>query len=169
MDKNSPEIKTEQADLDEILRSSVPGLVSKSRAKLASSDSARSRQESSGTGHKLLVEPNVFNISLLLPPALSFLQRLTDIVPTDSDIDVTKLTSFLDDFMTHVFQPQLEEAVTELCAMCFISAEAYMEDPQWRLYSTKPIFKVQSLNSTKIESNNHFIGHSRFHEPHQEV
>ncbi|KMU84852.1 hypothetical protein CIHG_02636 [Coccidioides immitis H538.4] len=141
IDQNSADIKTEQADLDEILRSSVPGLVSKSRQKLSSSGPTRSDQESSGTGHKLLIEPNVFNISLLLPPALSFIQRLTDIVPIDSDIDVNKLTTFLDDFMTHVFQPQLEEAVTELCAMCFIAADAYMEDPQWSLHSTKPIFK----------------------------
>ncbi|EEP79359.1 conserved hypothetical protein [Uncinocarpus reesii 1704] len=141
IDQNSTDIKTEQAALDEILRSSVPGLVSKSRQKLSSNDLNRSNQESSGTGHKLLIEPNIFNISLLLPPALSFIQRLTGIVPVDSDIDVGKLTTFLDDFMTHVFQPQLEEAVTELCTMCFIAVDAYTQDSQWHLHSTKPIFK----------------------------
>ncbi|WEW56444.1 exocyst subunit [Emydomyces testavorans] len=140
VDQSSADIKREQADLDGILRSSVPGLVSK-RQKLSSSDPTRSNQESSGTGHKLLIEPNVFNISLLLPPALAFIQRLTDIVPVDSDIDIKKLTAFLDDFMTHVFQPQLEEAVTDLCALCFIAADAYTEDSQWSLHSTKPIFK----------------------------
>ncbi|KAI1925462.1 exocyst subunit [Ophidiomyces ophidiicola] len=141
VDQNSTDMKAEQADLDEILRSSVPGLVSKSRKKLASSDLNRSNQESSGTGHKLLISPNIFNISLLLPPALSFIQRLANIVPEDSDVDVTKLTTFLDDFMTHVFQPQLEEAVTELCTICFIATDSYTEDPQWNLHSTRPIFK----------------------------
>lgn len=135
-------MKAEQDDLDEILRSSVPGLVSKSRQKTSPDDPNRSERENSGTGHRLLISPSVFNISLLLPPALSFIQRIKDIVPLTSDIAMSTLTSFLDDFLVNVFQPQLDETVTDLCAMTFIAADSYIEDPQWVAYSTRPIFKV---------------------------
>ncbi|OAT13259.1 xaa-Pro aminopeptidase [Blastomyces gilchristii SLH14081] len=141
VDDKSSEMKAEQDELEEILRSSVPGLVSKSRQKTSTTDSSRSRQESSGTGHKLLIEPSVFNMSLLLPPSLSFIQRLKDIVPLTSDIVMSTLTSFLDDFMINVFQPQLDEAVTDLCALTFIAVDAFTEDPQWTRVSPRPVFK----------------------------
>ncbi|OJD15091.1 hypothetical protein ACJ73_09011 [Blastomyces percursus] len=141
VDEKSSEMKAEQDELEEILRSSVPGLVSKSRQKTSTTDSSISRQENSGTGHKLLIEPSVFNISLLLPPSLSFIQRLKDIVPLTSDIVMSTLTSFLDDFMVNVFQPQLDEAVTDLCALTFIAVDAFTEDPQWTRVSPRPIFK----------------------------
>ena len=93
-------------------------------------------------GHKLLVQPNVFNISSLLPPSLSFLQRLKDIVPHDSDIAMSTLTSFLDEFIINVFHPQLEETVTELCTQAFLEVDAFQQDPHWSQHSTRPIFKV---------------------------
>ncbi|KAK2738590.1 hypothetical protein FQN55_000467 [Onygenales sp. PD_40] len=141
VDQKSSDMKAEQDELDEILRSSVPGLVSKSRQKASATNSSRSRQESSGTGHKLLIEPSVFNMSLLLPPSLAFIHRLKDIVPFNSDIMLSTLTSFLDDFLINVFQPQLDEAVTDLCAMTFIALDAFTEDPQWSRVSPRPIFR----------------------------
>ncbi|KAJ6110300.1 hypothetical protein N7486_002535 [Penicillium sp. IBT 16267x] len=140
IDENS-EMKAEQDELDEILKSSVPGLVSKSRQKAAAADATQSKQGNSGTGHKLLLEPSVFNMRLLLPPSLSFIQRLKDIVPVDSDISMSTLTSFLDDFMVNVFLPQLDETVTDLCTLSFIAADAFTEDPQWTLVSPRPIFR----------------------------
>lgn len=141
IDQNS-EMKAEQDELDEILKLSVPGLVSKSRQKEAAADATQSKQGNSGTGHKLLLEPSVFNMRLLLPPSLSFIQRLKDIVPIDSDISMSTLTSFLDDFMVNVFLPQLDETVTDLCTLSFIAADAFTEDPQWTKVSPRPIFKV---------------------------
>ncbi|KAM5459430.1 exocyst subunit [Microsporum canis] len=111
-------------------------------------------KQSSGTGHKLLIEPSVFNISLLLPPALSFIHRLKEIVPPSSDIVASTLTSFLDEFLINVFQPQLDEAVSELCTINFISVDAYTEDPQWALHSTRPIFRgtINFMNLIKTFS-----------------
>lgn len=140
IDQNS-EMKAEQDELDEILKSSVPGLVSKSRQKAAANDASQSRQGNSGTGHKILLESSVFNMRLLLPPSLSFIQRLKDIVPVDSDISMNTLTSFLDDFMVNVFLPQLDETVTDLCTLSFIAADAFTEDPQWTKVSPRPIFR----------------------------
>lgn len=135
------EMKAEQNELDEILRSSVPGLVSKSEEK---SDESRPSDARQGTGHKILIEPSVFNMSLLLPPSLSFIQRLKDVVPVDSDMVTGSLTSFLDDFLVNVFLPQLDETVTELCTLSFIAPDAFTEDPQWSTVSPKPLFKVSS-------------------------
>ncbi|KAL2868218.1 exocyst subunit SEC8 [Aspergillus lucknowensis] len=132
------EMRAEQNELDEILRSSVPGLVSKSEEKGYANKVSESRQ---GTGHKILIEPSVFNMSLLLPPSLFFIQRLKDIVPVDSDMFTGSLTSFLDDFLVNVFLPQLDETVTELCTLSFIAPDAFTEDPQWSAISPRPVFK----------------------------
>ncbi|KAJ5865311.1 uncharacterized protein N7529_007227 [Penicillium soppii] len=139
--EHNSEMKAEQDELDEILKSSVPGLVSKSRSKAATNDTAQSNKGNSGTGHKILLEPSVFNMGILLPPSLSFIQRLKDIVPVDSEISLGTLTSFLDDFMVNVFLPQLDETVTDLCTLSFIAADAFMEDPHWSKVSPRPIFK----------------------------
>ncbi|KAJ6107657.1 hypothetical protein N7523_008980 [Penicillium sp. IBT 18751x] len=140
IDQNS-EMKAEQDELDEILKSSVPGLVSKTRQKASATEAAQAQKGNSGTGHKLLLEPSVFNMRLLLPPSLSFIQRLKDIVPVDADISMSTLTSFLDDFMVNVFLPQLDETVTDLCTLCFIAADAFTEDPQWIKVSPRPVFR----------------------------
>ncbi|KAH8702373.1 putative exocyst complex component Sec8 [Talaromyces proteolyticus] len=141
VDQKSSDMKTEREELDEILRSSVPGLVTKSSQKSTADGASQSNQGNSGTGHKLLIEPSVFNMGLLLPPSLTFIQRLKEIVPKESEIVMSTLTSFLDDFLVNVFQPQLDEAVTDLCALTFIAADAFAEDPNWAAVSPKPIFK----------------------------
>ncbi|KAE8553102.1 hypothetical protein EYB25_004481 [Talaromyces marneffei] len=141
VDQKSSDMKTERDELDEILRHSVPGLVTKTAERTNSDGTPTSKQGNSGTGHKLLIQPSVFNMGLLLPPSLSFIQKLKDIVPADSDIAMSTLTSFLDDFLINVFQPQLDEAVTDLCALSFIASDAFSEDPNWVTVSPKPIFK----------------------------
>ena len=82
-DAKSVELVSEQEDLESILKASVPGLVSDSSRRPAGLSASDSNQhhDGSATGHRLLIEPSVFNMGLLLPPSLSFLQRLKDIVP----------------------------------------------------------------------------------------
>lgn len=131
----------------------MPGLVSKSlRRSGVGHNNDSLTNDSPAAGHKLLIEPNVFNISLLLPPSLSFLQRLKDIVPLDSDIAVSTLTSFLDDFLVNVFHPQLEETVTELCAQSLVDLDAFQQDPQWSQYAMRPIFRVREFDDSKRSS-----------------
>ena len=120
----------------------MPGLVSKSQRRSGVTQSTTGNTgDGPVAGHKLLVEPNVFNIGSLLPPSLSFLQRLKDIVPHDADIAMSTLTSFLDEFLVNVFHPQLEDSVTELCTESFVNLEAFQQDSQWSQHATKPIFK----------------------------
>lgn len=142
MDQESAGMKTEEQELDDILKSSVPGLVSKTRSNAGMvNGSGRPGQDSTAAGHKLLAEASVFNMTTLLPPSLSFLQHLKDIVPASSKIAMSTLTSFLDEFLINVFLPQLEESVTELCTQCMIDLDAFQEDPVSSKHSPKPIFK----------------------------
>lgn len=108
-------------------------------------DDSQTKAGNSGTGHKILIEPSVFNMGLLLPPSLSFIQRLKEVVPVDSDIAMSSLTSFLDDFLVHVFLPQLDETVADLCTLSFIAPDAFTEDPQWAKVSPRPIFKASIM------------------------
>ena len=143
MDVKSTELAAERDDLEFILKSSVPGLVSDSkRASGISANTSSAMHDGSATGHKLLVEPSVFNMGILLPPSLDFLTRLKEVVPSGSDIVMSTLTSFLDDFLVNVFHPQLDETLVDLCAQTFIELDAFQQDPQWALRSKKPIFKV---------------------------
>lgn len=140
MDEKSSDIKVEEDELDEILKSSVPGLVTKSKT---TTNGLLADRGGDGTaaGHKLLIEPSVFNMTILLPPSLTFLQHLKDIVPPTSNIPMSTLTSFLDDFLINVFQPQLDETVTDMCTATILDVEAFVEDPAWNQHSPHPIFK----------------------------
>jgi exocyst complex component 4 len=94
--------------------------------------------------HKSLVEPSVFNMSLLLPPTLGFLQRLKSIVPPGSDLVTRTLTSFLDNFLVNVFLPQLDETLGKLSDSVFEESDSFQQDPLWMNLSRRPIFKGTS-------------------------
>lgn len=91
-------------------------------------------------------------MGILLPSSLSFLTRLKEIVPIHSDVVVSTLTSFLDDFLINVFEPQMEETLTEACGAAYGQTDAFQDDPRWQMYATKPLFKstidiLQLINS----------------------
>ena len=70
-----------------LLEVSVPGLVlQRERTKVDASNVGTSRgiMDSSVTGHKLLIPPDPFNIVLLLPPTISFLERVKEVIPYNS-------------------------------------------------------------------------------------
>ncbi|PQE21595.1 sec8 exocyst complex component specific domain-containing protein [Rutstroemia sp. NJR-2017a WRK4] len=158
-DAKSVHMTTEYDELEGIIRAAVPGLMSESR-KSADARKTKSLLDSSlsrsgtkrltggmnttngGIGaHKSLVEPSVFNMSLLLPPTLTFLQRLKAIVPPGSDVVTSTLTSFLDNFLVNVFLPQLEETLGKLSDSVFEENNSFQEDSQWASVSRRPIFK----------------------------
>lgn len=148
MNTKSPDITQEREDLEFILRSSVPGLVSESKRPEDMVAVSNANPDGSATGHKLLVEPSVFNMGILLPPSLDFLNRLKEVVPSNSDIVLSTLTSFLDDFLANVFQPQLEETLGEMASQTFIELDSFSEDPHWAKHSKKPIFRVSHHTSS---------------------
>ncbi|KXS98692.1 hypothetical protein AC578_1258 [Pseudocercospora eumusae] len=138
-DQKSTELATEREDLESILKQSVPGLVG-SNAQNSKQDQ-NTITDISATGHKLLVEPSVFNMGILLKPSLDFLTRLREVVPANSGVVPGTLTSFLDDFLVNVFYPQLDETLLELCSRSMTEIDAFQADPKWQLHAQKPIFK----------------------------
>ncbi|KAL2268674.1 hypothetical protein VTJ83DRAFT_3520 [Remersonia thermophila] len=158
VDAKSPEMAAEYEALDGIIRAAVPGLTSASSSRkdgkkagvvVPRTDPAAARKgaglgygagQGSGT-YKSLVEPSVFNMSLLLPPTLVFLQRLRSIVPPGSDLATSTLTSFLDNFLVNVFQPQLDETLGKLSDTVFGEADAFLQDADWARVAKRPVFK----------------------------
>ncbi|CAJ2508034.1 Uu.00g092200.m01.CDS01 [Anthostomella pinea] len=154
-DQKSIEMTTEYEALDGIIQAAVPGLTSSSRKTQASDkkmslvgkESRKSAHASTVENrnvpgaHKSLVEPSVFNMSLLLPPTLVFLQRLKAIVPPGSDLAASTLTSFLDNFLVNVFQPQLDETLGKLSDTVFGEADSYQQDSEWSSVARRPVFK----------------------------
>ncbi|RFU32222.1 hypothetical protein B7463_g4101, partial [Scytalidium lignicola] len=162
-DSKSVHMTTEYQDLEGIIKAAVPGLISGSRrgaegkkqqrlgdpsmgragSRRITSNSYDNKSGSIAT-HKSLVEPSVFNMSLLLPPTIGFLQRLKNIVPPSSDIVTSTLTSFLDNFLVNVFLPQLEETLGKLSDSVFEESEAFQQDPAWPTIARLPVFKGSS-------------------------
>ncbi|PNP53492.1 hypothetical protein THARTR1_06186 [Trichoderma harzianum] len=154
-DTKSIEVAAEFDALESIIQATVPGLTGGSRKhgpenkrNKSTADEIGSRR-SAGYGvnrgapgsYKSLVEPSVFNMSLLLPPTLIFLQRLKTIVPPGSDLATSTLTTFLDNFLVNVFQPQLDETIGKLCDAVFGESDSFLQDPDWNQCSQRPIFK----------------------------
>lgn len=162
-DVKSAEMVAEYEALEGIIQSAVPGLTSGSggaagsRAdKKASLIGIRSFMDGGGgrkqtdtnydspqasKTYKSLVEPSVFNMSLLLPPTLVFLQRLKNIVPPGSDLATSTLTSFLDNFLVNVFQPQLDETLAKLSEIIFGEMDSFLQDQDWRKVAKRPVLK----------------------------
>ena len=154
-DSKSIQLTTEYQELDGIIRAAVPGLMPGDRKHTDGKKQIVHRAESTigsrriaGTltidykaAHKSLVDPSVFNMSLLLPPTLAFLQRLKSIVPPGSDIATSTLTSFLDTFLKNVFVPQLEETLGKLSDTVFNQSDAFQEDSHWSKLARRPIFR----------------------------
>ena len=76
--------KSDEDEMYRILESSVPGLVlQRERTKEITPGLGTSRGTLDGaiTGHKLLVSPDPFNMVHLLPPTISFLDRVKELIP----------------------------------------------------------------------------------------
>ncbi|KAI0995771.1 putative exocyst complex component [Podosphaera aphanis] len=160
-DTKSSQMMTELQELEGIIRSAVPGLISgrnqasdnkklpqksvrtlrKGTLRRGMSNSGYEDKSSEIGSYRSLVEPSVFNMSLLLPPTLDFLQKLKIIVPPGSELVTSTLTSFLDNFLVNVFLPQLDETLGKLSDSLFEQADAFQQDPQWATVSRRPVFK----------------------------
>ncbi|GKT84845.1 exocyst complex component Sec8 [Colletotrichum tofieldiae] len=153
-DPKAVDMTTEYEALESIIRAAVPGLTDTSRKpgadkKRPALDIGNTKRggtagwenkQTTGT-YKSLVEPSVFNMSLLLPPTLVFLQRLKMIVPPGSDLATSTLTSFLDNFLVNVFQPQLDETLGKLSDTIFGEADTFLQDQEWTQVARRPVFK----------------------------
>ncbi|KAI8146190.1 hypothetical protein BJV82DRAFT_600834 [Fennellomyces sp. T-0311] len=107
-------------------------------------------------GHKLLIKPDAYNVSVLLQPTMGFLVRLREVFPSYDDKNAEGFGSFLDDFAINVFLPQIEEKVMQLISNATVGMDAFLDDRNYKNLSKYPIVKsavalislVQSLCRT---------------------
>ncbi|KAF3913689.1 hypothetical protein AA313_de0202028 [Arthrobotrys entomopaga] len=133
--------KSNQDDLEAILKANVPGLVQDSVSTAIRETEETQITDGSATGRKLLVESTVFNMGHLLSPSLQFLNHVKDIVPPGLGVAPSTFTSFLDDFLVNVFLPQLEDTLRELTAQTTGELDAFQQDPNWKHIAQRPVMK----------------------------
>jgi exocyst complex component 4 len=63
--------------------------------------------------HRLLIRPDAFHVAVLFQPTLSFLQRISEILPSGI-VSAQTSSAILDDFVLKVYLPQLEAKVSDL-------------------------------------------------------
>jgi hypothetical protein len=73
--------KTDEEEIYKLLETSVPGLVLQRERTKADASILAGKMDSAVTGHKLLIAPDPFNIVYLLPPTISFLDRVKELIP----------------------------------------------------------------------------------------
>ncbi|RUS32021.1 hypothetical protein BC938DRAFT_476467 [Jimgerdemannia flammicorona] len=103
-------------------------------------------------GHRLLVRPDVYNVSVLIKPTMAFLERLKQIMPVGPTELTGNFSSFLDEFVLNVFLPQIEDKVLQLIHQSTAEANAFQEDPNYSKLSNWPIIKSASALIVLISS-----------------
>ncbi|CAG8616127.1 15332_t:CDS:10, partial [Racocetra fulgida] len=65
-------------------------------------------------GHRLVVKPDAFNVSVLFKPTSAFLEKVKTMLPPGDHRSSEDFTTFLDDFVSNVFLPQIGDKIFEL-------------------------------------------------------
>lgn len=108
------EIKSSYDQLQATFEKSVPGLVASSRASKQTSSSNDGAFDpylpaDVVVAHKLLVPPNVFNISVMLEPTVQFIQKASIIFPPNMP---KPGDSFIENFLVSNYVPELKDTLT---------------------------------------------------------
>ena len=109
-------LRPHEDSLTRVLKDTMPGL-----APTATSDTSQTIVTSAtderllGTDqqHRLLIRPDAFHVTVLFQPTLSFLQRVSEILPSGIESPQTS-SVVLDQFVLNVYLPRLEEKVSDL-------------------------------------------------------
>lgn len=159
--KDFAPLRRHEEALTNALRASVPGLVGTSdmtghsaavfqqqqhqqhqqQQQLMTLNQSRSGF-ADGAGHKLLVKPDAFNISVLFQPALAFIERVKILLPPEAagregessntngenGVPSSGFSRFLDEFVRDVFLSQLEDKVQSLFTTAVGGSDAFQED-----------------------------------------
>ncbi|CAG8608081.1 1861_t:CDS:10 [Dentiscutata erythropus] len=92
-------------------------------------------------GHRLVVNPDAFNVSVLFKPTSAFLEKVKTMLPPSDHRSSEDFTTFLDDFVSNVFLPQIGDKIFEFFHKATSEADAFQEDPNYKSYTTLPVVK----------------------------
>ena len=113
----SKTLREHEDELTRALKDTVPGLVQGSTDNAVqatlSAVGTDDRLLSTGQHHRLLVRPDAFHVSILFQPTLTFMDRITEVLPAGEEAS-RAASAVLDEFVLKVYLPQLEEKVSLL-------------------------------------------------------
>ncbi|KAI9250189.1 Sec8 exocyst complex component-specific domain-containing protein [Phascolomyces articulosus] len=144
-----------QSNLYSSLKKQVPGFDKdfiNSDSVLHSSIIDKYASDMAYRGHKLLIKPDAYNVSVLLQPTMAFLVRLRQVFPSYDDTNAEGFGSFLDDFAINVFLPQIEEKVMQLISHATVGMDAFQDDRNYMNLSKYPIVKSAVALISLIQS-----------------
>ncbi|KAI0347837.1 Sec8 exocyst complex component-specific domain-containing protein [Trametopsis cervina] len=138
-------LKVHEDELTRVLKDTVPGLVqgSSESAVQATLSAVGSDDRLLGPGqhHRLLVHPDAFHVSVLFQPTISFMDRISDILPSGHETSRDS-NMLLDEFVLNVYLPQLEDKVSDIFHHAVTSPDAFQPDSTSKRLSSQPLIKV---------------------------
>ncbi|EGO02554.1 hypothetical protein SERLA73DRAFT_165642 [Serpula lacrymans var. lacrymans S7.3] len=148
-------LKKHEDELARALKDTMPGLVQNSTESTVQAMLSTVGTDDRLTGlsqhHRLLIRPDAFHVSVLFQPTLTFLSRISEILP--SGVESTRPASeVLDNFVLKVYLPQLEEKVSTLFHQAVTGPEAFQPDPLSMRISLQPLLKASTQLIALINS-----------------
>ena len=140
-------LKKHDEELSRVLKETVPGLVTgpaESSSTTLSTTGIDDRFAGAGH-HRLLIRPDAFHVSVLFQPTLAWLDCISHTFPTISAVTISEVQAVLDEFVLHVYLPQLEEKTLALLHQAVSAPDAFHEDPGWKTLSPRPLVKVSLM------------------------
>jgi hypothetical protein len=145
-------LKPHEDELTRAIKDTMPGLVqahadvtSSTQNALVSVAMLTDERGLSNQHHRLLTKPDAFHVSVLFQPTLVFLERIAEISPDGSGSSGTGGT-MLDEFVSTVYLPQLEDKVSDLFHQAVTADDAFLPDPMSTRFSEQPLVKVRFVN-----------------------
>lgn len=126
------DVKAMDDSLQSVLKISVPGLL---QAEQTSND------DTEDSSHRVLIPPNVFNVSTLFEPTIAFIERAGEVIPPGFEGEVSGFGTVLEDFVVRVFLPQLDEKVTASFQQAVSGYDAHQVHRKLASTITKPPLK----------------------------
>lgn len=143
-------LRPHQEGVTQVLRSTVPGLITSLSEPAAQFSSGPDASE-----HRLLIRPDAFHVSVLFQPTLAFLERVGACLPDGvirGGAGEKGEKGFLDDFVVRVYLPQLEEKVSSLFHLAVGGTDAFQEDTHSGRISEQPLVKASMQLMALINS-----------------
>jgi exocyst complex component 4 len=113
----SKSLKPHEDGLTRVLNDTMPGLVPGSSGDAVQATltnvGADDRMLGIDQHHRLIIRPDAFHVGVLFQPTLSFLERISQVLPFGVESARTS-SAVLDEFVLKVYLPQLEEKVSDL-------------------------------------------------------
>ena len=109
-------LKPHEDGLTRVLKDTMPGLAPTAAGETSQtiiSTTADDRLIGVDQHHRLLIRPDAFHVTVLFQPTLSYLQRISEILPSGI-ASAQESSAVLDEFVLKVYLPQLEEKVSDL-------------------------------------------------------